>query len=95
MSNCQFHGYDALICPMCRAERIATESEAISSGAYVVGVFAWTGANDYKVEKALKIYKSKAAANKYAEKLNVDPLKVSAGGYVVRTVKAKMEQVGK
>jgi hypothetical protein len=86
MSNCQFHGYDSVSCPMCKAERIASDADALSSGRAVIGVFAWTGANDYKAAKALKTYKSRTAAEKYAEKLNNDPLRVCANGYVARLV---------
>jgi hypothetical protein len=86
MSDCQFHGYNSLGCPMCKAERIASDSDALSSGRAVIGVFAWTGSNDYKVAKALKTYKRRGPAEKYAERLNNDPLKVCANGYVTRLV---------
>ena len=86
MSQCQFHGYDSSSCPLCRAERIATDSDNLSSGKAVIGVFAWTGRNDYKANTALKTFKRRASAEKYADKLNSDPLKICAEGYVTRLV---------
>jgi hypothetical protein len=86
MSNCQFHGYDSLGCPLCKAERIASDADALSNGKAVIGVFAWTGHGNYKIERAVKTFKRRAAAEKYAEKLNKDPLKICAEGYVARLV---------
>lgn len=86
MSNCKFHGYDGLSCPLCKAERIASDADALSSGKAVIGVFAWTGHGDYKIEKAIKVFKRRASAEKYADKLNRDPLKICREGYVARMV---------
>ena len=83
--SCQFHGYD-YDCPLCKAERIATDVDNLASGKTVIGIFAWTGKNDYSIEKALKTYKRRDAAQKYADKLNNDPLKICAEGYVTRMV---------
>jgi hypothetical protein len=86
MKNCEFHGYDGLNCPLCRAERIASDTDALVHGTAVIGVFPWTGRSDYRIERALKTFKRRAAAERYAEKLNKDPLKISAEGYVARLV---------
>ncbi|MEZ0208841.1 MAG: hypothetical protein ACAH17_01535 [Candidatus Paceibacterota bacterium] len=84
--DCRFHGFSSLNCPMCKAERVASDADALRSGRAVIGVFAWTGRNDYSIEKALKTYKTRAAADKYADKLNQDPLRICAAGYVARLV---------
>jgi hypothetical protein len=86
MVNCQFHGYESTFCPLCKAERIASDADALSSGRAVIGVFAWTGHGNYKIDKALKTFKRRAAAEKYVEKLNRDPLKICREGYVTRLV---------
>lgn len=49
------------------------------------GIFIWTVEGIYPKSAALKIYKSEAAAEKYAEAQNVKE-NISQGGYVVRTV---------
>lgn len=89
MSRCEFHGYDKLGCPLCRAEEIASTADAIREGKLKAGVFAWTGHGHYPKEKAIKLYKSRSAAERFAEKLNNDPLKICADGYVVRLVRVK------
>lgn len=88
MGNCEFHGHYQP-CPLCRAEEVASNAEALREGRLKAGVFAWTGHGHYPKEKALKLYKSKAAAEKFAEKLNQDPLRICADGYVVRYVRMK------
>lgn len=88
MNDCEFHGYHKLICPLCKAERIASDKDDLKSGKAVIGVFRWSGRNDYKISDALKTFKSRAVAEKYVDKLNKEPLEINSNEYVTRIVTA-------
>ncbi len=76
MSQCEFHGYDKLGCPGCRASAL----EYAKANDH--GVFVWRGDGRYASADSLKTYRRECDANKYAEKLNqTNPV------HVVRTVK--------
>lgn len=49
------------------------------------GVFRWQAANMYQPTSALKIYTSKALAEKYAAKLNETCSGIGEDGFVVRS----------
>lgn len=51
------------------------------------GVFKWSIHNRYRISDAVKLYASKAAAEKYANKLNDEDGEHGSGGYVVRTLR--------
>ncbi len=50
------------------------------------GVFAWTGGGRYYIPDAVKLYKSYAAAEKWAEQLTNEQNDIYKGGFVVRTL---------
>lgn len=76
MSQCQFHGYDSLDCPECRKEELERVRQGIADETLVFGAFVWRGDARYKLEDAIRVFKRKAAAEKYA----------AANELVVRTV---------
>lgn len=84
--TCPYHGHDPILCPDCKRESKARERESIRSGQSVYAVLLWRGDGRYDLTQALKTYRIKSAAERYADRLNAD-LKDSAG-YVVRTVRS-------
>lgn len=74
--QCSIHGYDSLGCPDCRRDEKNRVSRGIKDGSLVFGVFKWTGENRYPIENAIKTYKRRSDADRYAE----------ANELVVRTV---------
>ena len=81
------HGYDSL-CPECRKDDKRIEREGVKSGAWIYCVVNWRGDNKYSAKDAVKTFKNKPAAEKYAEKLNSENQGVEHG-YVVRTLQNK------
>lgn len=78
------HGFE-MLCPHCRAESQSETRRRIESGDWKYAVVQWRGDGKYHVDGALKLYKVKAAAEKYAERLNNTPFHNT----VVRLIKIR------
>jgi hypothetical protein len=85
------HGYqwDSL-CKECKEYSKRYDREGIREGKLIYAVVPWRGDGKYSIDQAVKQFKVKPAAEKYAEKLN------AAGeggphGYVVRTLRPKVQ----
>jgi hypothetical protein len=69
MSNqCEFHGHWKLNCPDCRREERERVRQGIRNGTLTFGVFKWTGDGRYPLMNALRTFKIRSAAERYAER---------------------------
>lgn len=88
MTTCS-HGYQ-ILCPECPKEQAKADRERVKAGTWAYCVFVWRGyQGDYRATDAIggKRYKSRAAAEKFAERENARASgRCPAGGYVVRFV---------
>jgi len=60
------HGRE-LLCKDCEREERDRIKQGIKDGTLIFGVFKWTGENRYPIENALKTYRRRADAEKYAD----------------------------
>jgi hypothetical protein len=72
MNQCEFHGYDKLICPDYKKDTINTRKEQVKAGTHAYIISAWNGDGQYSYGNAVgaKYYKSKAIAERVCNKGN-------------------------
>lgn len=63
------HGFDwPSICRECRKDSIEQDRRLVKEQGWVYAVIPWRGDGKYKIEDAVRAYKSKSAAEKYANR---------------------------
>lgn len=84
------HGLDSTFCKQCREDFKRYDREGVREGKLIYAVVPWRGDGKYSIDQAVKQFKVKPAAEKYAEKLNAQG-QGGAHGYVVRTLRPKVQ----
>ena len=84
------HGLDSTFCKECREDFKRYDREGVREGKLVYAVVPWRGDGKYSIDQAVKQFKVKPAAEKYAEKLNSQG-QGGSHGYVVRTLRPKVQ----